>query len=136
MLFRSVYFKPEYMNKESKSIKYAKIDWRKSWKNITWGFTTRSVTDKLDYYETFASLGVSKKKSYKWIRPMEIEFSFDGYLPPDHEGKSTLETFEFEDKFRVSWNITKKVKLYNLGEVAKLKGSLYYKAKIGIEVTL
>ena len=138
-----VYFKPEYMNKESKSIKYAKIDWRKSWKYVTWGFTTRSVTDKLDYYETFTSVGMNKKKTFnsdttnnKWTRPIDLEFSFDGYLPPDHEGKTILKTFEFENKFRVSWKISEKVKLYNLGEVAKLKGSLYYKAKIGVEVTI
>ena len=129
-----MYFKPEYMNKESKSIKYAKIDWRKSWKYITWGFTTRSITDKLDYYETFASVGMSKKKTY-WDK-VDVEISFDGYLPPDESGDTDLKNFEHEDKFKVSWKVSEKVKLYNLGEVAKLKGSLYYKAKIGIEVTL
>tara|TARA_R110000824_G_scaffold205378_3_gene390245 strand:- start:322 stop:897 length:576 start_codon:yes stop_codon:yes gene_type:complete len=129
-----VYVKPEYMNKESKSIKYAKLDWRKSWKYITWGFTTRSVTDKLEYYETFASIGLRKCKTY-WDK-VDVEISFDGYLPPDEEGRSTLKTFEFEDKFKVSWKVSERVRLYNLGEVAKLKGSLYYKAKIGVEVTI
>ena len=51
------------MNKESKSVKYAKLDWRKSWKFITYGLTTRSTTDALDLYETFASVGMSKKKT-------------------------------------------------------------------------
>lgn len=129
-----VYFKPEYMNKESKSVKYTKIDWRRSFKYMTWGFTTRSTDDNLDVYETFASAGMKKKKTY-WDR-VEIEASLDGYLPPDEEGRSTLKTFEFEDKFKVSWKVSERVRLYNLGEVAKLKGSLYYKAKIGIEVTI
>ena len=44
--------------------------------------------------------------------------------------------FEFEDKFKVSWKLTDKVRLYNLGEVSKLKGIQYYKGKIGIEVLL
>ena len=129
-----VYFKPEYMNKQSKSIKYTKIDWRRSFKHMTWGFTTRSTDDNLNVYETFASAGMKKKKTY-WDR-VEVEASLDGYLPPDEEGKSTLKTFEFENKFKVSWKLSKRVKLYNLGEVVKLKDTLYYKAKVGMEVTL
>ncbi len=128
-----VYFKPEYMNKESQEVKYAKMDWRRSWHDATFGFTTRSTTDALDVYNTFASVGISKKKKYKNDR-VEVEISFDGYMPPDESGENT--TFEFEDKFKVSWLITKKVKIYNMGEVAKLKGKDYYKAKIGIEVSL
>jgi hypothetical protein len=127
------YFKPEYMNKESQKVKYMKMDWRRSWKGATLGFTTRSTTDALDMYETFMSVGMNKKKKYKNDR-IEVEVSFDGYMPPDESGENT--TFEFEDKFKISWMITKKVKLYNMGEIAKLKGKEYYKAKIGVEVAL
>jgi len=128
-----VYFKPEYMNKESKEVKYMKMDWRRSWKDATFGFTTRSTNDELNIYETFASVGISKKKTYR-DDAIEIEISFDGYLPPDENGENT--TFEFEDKFKISWKLTDKVRLYNLGEVSKLKGTQYYKGKIGIEVLL
>ena len=128
-----VYFKPEYMSKESKSVKYAKIDWRKSWTGVTFGFTTRSTNDNLSLYETFASVGLSKKKKYR-NDAIEVEVSFDGYLPPDENGENT--TFEFEDKFKVSWKLTDKVRLYNLGEVSKLKGKQYYKGKIGVEISL
>ena len=127
-----VYFKPEYMNKESQKVKYMKMDWRKSWKGVTLGFTTRSTTEELDLYETFASVGISKKKTYG--DKVDIEVTFDGYLPPDEIGDNT--TFEYEDKFKVSYRITKKIRLYNLGEVSKLKGKSYYKGKIGIEITL
>ena len=126
------YFKPEYMNKESQKVKYMKMDWRKSWKGVTLGFTTRSTTDELDLYETFASVGISKKKTYG--EKVDIEVTFDGYLPPDEVGDNT--TFEYEDKFKVSYRITKKIRLYNLGEVSKLKGKSYYKGKIGIEILL
>jgi hypothetical protein len=126
------YFKPEYMNKESQKVKYMKMDWRKSWKGVTLGFTTRSTTDELDLYETFASVGISKKKTYG--DKVDIEVTFDGYLPPDEIGDNT--TFEYEDKFKVSYRITKKIRLYNLGEVSKIKGKSYYKGKIGIEITL
>ena len=127
------YFKPEYMNKESQEIKYMKMDWRKSWKDISLGFTTRSTNDNLSLYETFASIGMSRKKKYKNDR-VEVEVSFDGYMPPDESGENT--TFEYEDKFKVSWLITEKVRFYNMGEVAKLKGKDYYKAKIGVEIEL
>ena len=125
------YFKPEYMNKNSRGIKYVKMDWRKTWLDMTVGFTTRSTTKYLDEYETFISVGMSKKKTYGDI---EIEVTFDGYLPPDENGENT--TFEFEDKFKLSWKLSDKIRLYNLGEVFKLKGQQFYKTKVGIEFKL
>ena len=126
-----VYFKPEYMDKQSRGIKYLKMDWRRAWLGVTVGFTTRSTTKELDLYETFASLGMSKKKTYGNI---EVEVVFDGYLPPDEYGENTI--FEYEDRFKVSYKITDKIRLYNVGEVSKIKGKQYYKGKVGIEVSL
>ena len=127
-----VYFKPEYMNKESQNVKYLKLDWRRAIFGITAGLTTRSTDETLKIYETFASVGMSKKKKYG--EKIEVEATFDGYFPPDENGENT--TFEFEDKFKVSWKLTDKIRLYNVGEISRLKGQDYYKAKIGIEVTL
>ena len=126
------YFKPEYMNKASQDVKYLKMDWRRTYKYITYGFTTRSTNNNLSLYETFASIGISRKKTYG--DKVDVEVTFDGYLPPDEVGDNT--TFEYEDKFKVSYKITEKIRLYNLGEVSKLKGKQYYKGKIGIEITL
>ena len=114
------------MNKESKAVKYAKLDWRKEWKGATLGFTTRSTNETLKLYETFASVGWNTKKTYR--EKIDVEFSFDGYAPPE-------ESFEYENKFKVSWKLTDKVRLYNLGEISKLKGTEFYKGKIGIEYT-
>ena len=125
----SVYFKPEYMDKQSKSVKYLKLDWRKSWGGATWGFTTRSTDETLNLYETFASVGIGKKKTYR--EKIDVEVSFDGYLPPDHSGNNN--TFEYENKFKISWKLTDNIRLYNLGEISKLKGTEFYKGKIGIE---
>ena len=127
-----LYFKPEYMDKQSQSVKYLKLDYRLEYYGATWGFTTRSTNDALNLYETFASVGISKKKTYG--DKVDIEVTFDGYLPPDEAGDNT--TFEYEDKFKVSYKMTERVRLYNLGEVSKLKGKSYYKGKIGIEITL
>ena len=126
------YFKPEYMNKASQDVKYLKMDWRRTYKYITYGFTTRSTNNNLSLYETFASIGISRKKTYG--DKVDVEVTFDGYLPPDEVGDNT--TFEYEDKFKVSYKMTERVRLYNLGEVSKLKGKSYYKGKIGIEITL
>ncbi len=128
-----IYFKPEYMDKQSQSVKYLKLDYRFPYKGATWGFTTRSTNDALNDYETFASVGISKKKNYMDDK-VEIEVTFDGYAPPNEEGDFNV--FEYEDKFKVSWKLTDKVRLYNQGEVSKLKGTSYYKGKIGIEITL
>ena len=44
--------------------------------------------------------------------------------------------FEFEDKFKVSYRLTEKLRLYNVGEVTQIKGESNYQAKIGLEYTL
>ena len=61
-----VYFKPEYMNKESQGVKYLKLDWRNKWKDWSYGFTSRNSDDNVfsKNFETFFSFGMSKKKKY------------------------------------------------------------------------
>ena len=76
---------------------------------------------------------MSKKKKY-YNDKVEVEVTFDGYFPPDENKENN--TFEFEDKFKVSWKISEKVRIYNLGEISKLQGNSFYKGKVGIEVTL
>jgi len=132
-----VYFKPEYMNKNSQEIKYLKIDWRNKWKDLSYGFTSRNDNSNVfsKNFETFMSVGFSKKKKYKDDK-IEVEVTFDGYLPPDEEGHTTIDEFEYEEKFKISWKLTDKVRIYNLGEMSKLQGKSFYKGKIGIEVSL
>ena len=130
-----LYFKPEYMNKESKNVKYLKIDSRRAWGDWTFGFTSRNDNDNVfsKDFVTFVSFGMSKKKSY-YNDKVEVEATFDGYFPPSQE--DGRDTFEFEDKFKVSWKITERLRLYNLGEISKLQGQEFYKAKIGFEYSL
>jgi len=130
-----LYFKPEYMNKESKGVKYLKIDSRRAWGDWTFGVTSRNDDDNVfsSNFVTFVSFGMSKKKSY-YNDKVEVEATFDGYFPPSEE--DGRDTFEFEDKFKVSWKITERLRLYNLGEISKLQGQEFYKAKIGFEYSL
>ena len=135
-LENGVYFKPEYMNKESQGVKYLKMDWRNKWKDWSYGFTSRNDDDNVfsKNFETFLSVGLNRKKAYGEL--VEVEVTFDGYLPPDENGNTDLKNFEFEDKFKVSWKITDKIRLYNIGEVSRLQGKEFYKGKVGIEITL
>ena len=127
-----IYFKPEYFDKESDNVKYLKLDWRQTFIGVTWGFTTRSTDEYLKTYETFASVGWNKNKKYG--DKVDVELSFDGYLPPDESGENT--TFEYENKFKVSWKLTDKLRIYNMGEVSQIKGESNYQAKIGLEYSL
>jgi len=127
-----LYFKPEYMNKESQGVKYLKIDSRRSWGDWSFGFTSRNDDNNVfsRNFETFASFGMSKKKKY-YNDKVEVDVSFDGYFPPSQE--DGRDTFEFEDKFKISYQITKNFRVYNLGEISKLQGNEFYKAKVGFE---
>ena len=129
-----LYIKPEYMNKESRDVRYLKIDGRRAFGDWTIGLTTRNSDANVlsENFSTFISFGFSKKKTYK--DKIDVEVTFDGYFPPsEEEGR---DTFEFEDKFKVTYKLTEKIKLYNFGEISKLQGKEFYKAKIGVEVSL
>jgi len=130
-----IYFKPEYLNKESQDVRYLKVDARRSIKGLSFGITSRSIDDDIlgSGFETFVSFGMSKKKTY-YNDKIEVDVSFDGYFPPSQE--DGRDTFEFEDKFKVSYKLTEKIRLYNVGEISKLQGKDFYKAKIGIEISL
>ena len=129
-----LYIKPEYMNKESRDVKYLKVDARRNVKDWSFGLTSRSIGEDIinSGFETFISFGMSKKKIY-WEK-VEVDVSFDGYFPPSQE--EGRDTFEFEDKFKISYQLTEKIRLYNLGEISKLQGKQFYKAKIGVEISL
>ena len=131
-LDNQIYFKPEYMNKQSRDVKYLKIDWRNKWKDWSYGFTSRNTDENVfsTNFVTFISFGIGKKKKYLNDK-IEVEITFDGYFPPGEE--EDRDTFEFEDKFKVSWKLTDKIRIYNLGEISKLQGKEFYKAKIGFE---
>jgi len=130
-----IYFKPEYLNKESQDVRYLKVDARRSIKGLSFGITSRSIDDDIlgSGFETFVSFGMSKKKTY-YNDKIEVDVSFDGYFPPSQE--DGRDTFEYEDKFKVSYKLTEKIRLYNVGEISKLQGNEFYKAKVGVEIKL
>ena len=62
--------------------------------------------------------------------------NYNLYLNPNENNNLEPEDYEFETKFKVSWKLTEKIRLYNLGHISRLKSKDFYKAKIGIEVSL
>ena len=126
------YLKPEYLDKQSKSVKYLKLDWRKTLKYVNFGFTTRSDDDDLKNYSTFFSGQVKRTAEIKkWV----ILGSFDGYLVPN-DNDNFDEILEYEAVFDVKYKLTENILIYNLGKFNKLQGQRYYKAKIGLEFKL
>ena len=127
------YLKPEYLDKESKSVKYLKLDWRKTLKYLNFGFTTRSDDEDLNTYTTFFSGQIKRTAEiYKWT----VTGSFDGYLVPKDENASFGEILEYETVFDIKFKLTENIQIYNLGQFNKLPGQQFYKAKIGLEVKL
>ena len=118
------------MNKQSKSVKYLKLDSRKAWKGATWGFTTRSTDENLKSYQTFASVGWNTKKTYMKMRLMLNFHLMDIY----HQMKvEKILIWNMKINLKLVGRLTDRVRLYNLGEISKLQGTQFYKAKIGVE---
>ncbi len=129
------YLKPEYLDKQSKSVKYLKLDWRKTLKYVNFGFTTRSKDEDLESYTTFFSGQIKRTfEINKWV----VAGTIDGYLVPqdDDDNESLEQMLEYEAVFDIKYKITENILLYNLGQFNKLKGQQYYKAKIGLEFRL
>ena len=69
-----IYFKPDYMIKESQGVRYLKIDSRRSWKGFSFGFTSRNSDENVfsKNFETFVSFGGSTKKKY--LEKVDVNF--------------------------------------------------------------
>jgi hypothetical protein len=119
-----LYFKPEYFDKQSKGIKYLKIDSRSIFKGFSFGITMRNEDESLKTFENFFSGGYKISKKHDKTK---IEFSVDGYY---------VEGLDYETKFNISWSLTDKISLYSVGELYDVKDQQFYKTKIGIAVKL
>ena len=125
--------KPEYLDKQSKSVKYLKLDWRKTLRYVNFGFTTRSDGENLNTYTTFFSGQIKRAAEInKWT----MTGSFDGYLVPKDENDSLGKILECETIFDIKYKLTENISIYNLGQFNKVQGHQFYKTKIGLEFKL
>jgi hypothetical protein len=119
------YVKPQYVNKTSRKLEYAKLDIRFKKDSYTLGST---VFYSNGYFENALSIGVHKKKVING--KLELETKFDGYYFEDVTRDSR---FDMEDYVSLNWKITDRLVLSNIFDYKNIKDKKYYKFKIGIE---
>ena len=126
---QNLYFKPQYVNKTSRDLKYGKADIRYRNGDYSVGYTGMYADDK---FESGISVGVNKKKEINDRFSMEAKW--DGYL---FRNELTGESrFDMEDYAKINWKINEKLTLTNIFDYNDVKGKKYYKFKVGLEYKL
>ena len=123
------YFKPQYVNKTSRDLKYSKLDTRymKDWFSL--GHTALMSEDVT---EQGLSVGIHNK----WLinGRLEFESKFDGYYFRDEV--LDVKRLDLEEYLALNWKINEKVTFSNILDYNDVKGKKYYKFKVGIEYEL
>ena len=126
---QNLYFKPQYVNKTSRDLKYGKADIRYRNGDYSVGYTGMYADDK---FESGVSMGISKKKEIN--SKFSMEAKWDGYL---FRNELTGESrFDMEDYAKINWKINEKLTLTNIIDYNDVKGKKYYKFKVGVEYEL
>ena len=126
---KNFYFKPQYVNKTSRDLKYGKADVRYRSGIYSIGYTGLFSDD---LFESGLSMGIQKKKEINDKFSMEIKW--DGYY---FRNELTGENrFDMEDYAQINWKISDKLILTNIFDYNDIKGRKYYKFKIGVEYVL
>ena len=123
------YFKPQYVNKTSRDLKYGKADIRYRNGDYSVGYTGLYSDDK---FESGLSVGIQKKKEINDRFSMEAKW--DGYWFRDE--LTGYNRFDMEDYAQLNWKISDKLILTNIFDYNDIKGRKYYKFKIGVEYEL
>ena len=126
---KNLYFKPQYVNKTSRDLKYGKADVRYRSGNYSIGYTGLYSDDK---FESGISMGIQKKKEINDRFSMEAKW--DGYWFRDE--LTGYDRFDMEDYAKINWKINEKLTLTNIFDYNDVKGKKYYKFKVGLEYKL
>ena len=126
---KNFYFKPQYVNKTSRDLKYGKADIRYRNGDYSLGYTGLYSEDK---FESGISMGIQKKKEINGRLSMEAKW--DGYWFRDE--LTGYNRFDMEDYAQLNWKISDKLILTNIFDYNDIKGRKYYKFKIGVEYEL
>tara|TARA_B100001778_G_C18158369_1_gene436957 strand:- start:218 stop:586 length:369 start_codon:yes stop_codon:yes gene_type:complete len=121
--------KPQYVNKTSRDLKYAKLDtrYKKDWFSI--GHTALMSEDKT---EQGTSIGINHKKQINAY--FDLVSKVDGYYFRDEV--LGLDRFDSELNISLNWKLTKKIVLNNILDYNDVRGKQYYKFKVGFEYSL
>ena len=122
----NLYFKPQYVNKTSRDLKYGKADIRYRNGDYSVGYTGLYSDEK---FESGLSMGVQKKKEIN--DKLSLEAKWDGYWFRDElTGYSRV---DMEDYVQINWKVNDNVSLTNVFDYNDIKGRKYYKFKVGVE---
>ena len=122
------YFKPQYVNKASRNLKYTKLDLRYKpdyFKGLSIGFTG---FDYGDTTKNSISVGYEYRKSIndKWSGA----YMLDGYVAETSVANNRI---DYENYLEFKYKFNDKLSLTNLFDYNNFRGIEFYKMKIGLE---
>lgn len=120
------YFKPQYVNKTSRDLKYGKADVRYRKGNYSIGYTGLYSDEK---FESGLSVGHSSKKEIN--HTLSVEAKFDGYWFRDEI--TGYDRFDWEEDIRLNYKLNENVTISNIFDYNDVKGVKHYKFKVGVE---
>ena len=123
---KNFYFKPQYVNKTSRDLKYGKADIRYRNGDYSVGYTGLYSDEK---FESGLSMGVQKKKEIN--DKLSLEAKWDGYWFRDE--LTGYDRFDWEEDVRLNYKLTDNITLSNILDYNDVKDVKHYKFKIGIE---
>ena len=123
---KNFYFKPQYVNKTSRDLKYGKADVRYRKGNYSIGYTGLYSDEK---FESGLSVGHSSKKEINGRLSMEAKF--DGYWFRDE--LTGYDRFDWEEDIRLNYKLNENVTISNIFDYNDVKGVKHYKFKVGVE---
>ena len=122
-------YKPQYVNKTSRDLKYGKAIFVIVMVITLVGYTGLYSDEK---FESGLSMGIQKKKEIN--DKLSLQAKWDGYWFRDElTGYSRV---DMEDYLQINWKISDKLILTNIFDYNDIKGRKYYKFKVGVEYEL
>ena len=122
------YFKPQYVNKASRNLKYTKLDLRYKpdyFKGLSIGYTG------FDYGDTTKN---SVSVGYEYRKEIDDKWSFtymlDGYVAKTSVANNRI---DYENYLEFKYKFSDKLSLTNLFDYNNFRGIEFYKMKIGLE---
>jgi len=125
----SFYFRPQYINKESRNLKFTKYDLRYKpdfFNGLSIGYTQFNYDD-LDK----ASLSIGYKYDKELDEKWSVSYMFDGYYSDSNDN-----SFDLENYLEFKYKINERLNLTLLQDYNNFRGIEFYKMKIGVEYEL
>jgi hypothetical protein len=125
------YFKPQYVNKASRDLKYTKLDLRYKpdyFKGLSIGYTG---FDYGDTTKNSLSIGYEYRKEIddKW----SIAYMLDGYVASTSVSNNRI---DYENYLEFKYKLNDNLSLTNLFDYNNFRGVEFYKFKLGVEYEL